>query len=115
MQHRHDEVAVLPLGTRHVDFQPEAKPEQGLGPLAIVDQPVERREERRSPHGPGIRVGMCAPAASIPYNAQRAKPTFRKVRIGLIVREWLDPRIPSPREVPETLRAPAASDNGGAS
>ena len=47
VEEREDEVAVLALRLGDVDLEPEAEAEQLLGAVAVVDELVERRQQRR--------------------------------------------------------------------
>ena len=59
-EEREHVVAVLALRLRHVHLEAVAEAPERLGAFAVVDQPVERREQRGAVgHGPSIASG-CA-------------------------------------------------------
>ena len=70
-----------------------------------MDQPVERREERRAADGPVVGVWMRDPAAFPKLDAERAESRFGEVRVSLVVGKWLDVAVPPAGEIPETLLA----------
>ena len=58
-------VAPAPLRDRHVDLEPVLEAEQRLRDRPVVDEPVERREERGTPGERSIeQLRLDAPAAS---------------------------------------------------
>ena len=80
-QERQDVVAVLALRLRHVHLEAVVEVPERLGAVAVVDEPVERREQRRAiGHRPVGRVGVGVPAAS----SSSRTPCARKRRSASI-------------------------------
>ena len=82
-QDRQDVVAVLALRGRDVHLEPVEEAPERLRPVAVVDEPVERREEGRARgrHGlvVGIRMGEQLPALELrrPASASRRSSISR--------------------------------------
>src|SRR5204862_5699996 len=65
-------VAVLPLRLRDIHLEPVEELEERVRAVAVVDEAIERRQERR-PQGHALvaRVGMGAPFALLEADAER--------------------------------------------
>ena len=80
-----DVVAVLPLRRRDVHLEPVVEVPERLGAGAVVDEPVERGEERRAGRDRrvlGLRV-RDQPAALEPH-AERAEALLREQLLGAV-------------------------------
>ena len=108
VQDRQHEVAVLPFGLRNVDLHAVVEVEERLGSRAVVDQPVERREERRAAHGTVVGIAVCDPATAALLHAERTEPLLGEVGVCLVVRQRLGITVPTLRDVPQALAAVAA-------
>ena len=76
MEHRQDVVAVLPLRGRDVDLELVVEAEQLLRPPAVVDQPVERAEDRGARRERRIEcLGVRVPRAAEALDHRRARAT----------------------------------------
>src|SRR3954451_12661051 len=111
-QDRQHVVAVFALRLRNVHLQPVAEPPQRLGPVAVGDEPVERREEgdavaERRVHG--LRV--CKPAALLQPDALRAEAPVVEDARRLAPAHRLGVGVPALGEVPHAL--PAAPPDDG--
>src|SRR4051812_39736831 len=112
-QDRQHVVAVFALRLRDVHLQPVAEPPQRLGPVAVGDEPVERREEgdavaeRRVR---GLRVREPAAALLEPDTLRAEAPVVEDAR-RLAPAHRLALGIPALGEVPHPLPA-AAPDDG---
>ena len=71
-QDRQDVVAVLALRLRHVHLEPVVEAPERLGAVAVVDEPVERGEERRARSAPARRRRRGC--ASQPALARAGRP-----------------------------------------
>ncbi len=112
VQDRDDVVAVLALRLRHVHLEPVVEAPEELGARAVVDQPVERREERDAVRRDGAvrRVGMHLELAALEPHAERAEAQLVDQRLGLLPRQLLRLRVPALGEVPDALVAAPADD-----
>ena len=110
-QDRQDVVAVLALRRRHVHLEPIAEAEQGLGPVAIVHEPVERRQHR-DPVGHGLvaHLGMRDPLAFLEPDAERTEALLGEATLRLAQGHRLGLGVPALAEVPEALLALTADD-----
>ena len=67
VQRRQDVIAVLPLIPGHIHLQLVLKIEEGRRPVAVVNEPVERREQRRaSGSGSSIVASASGAATQLP-------------------------------------------------
>src|SRR5439155_15810120 len=110
-EQRQDVVAELALRLRHVHLEPVVEAEQRFGSIAVVDEAVERGEERdaiRDGAVSGLR--MCLPAVAGPPYPHRSPQTVLEQPFRLTQRERLGLRIPALGEVPQPLATPAADD-----
>src|SRR5579871_1148763 len=111
-QDREHVVAVLALRLRNVHLEAVAKVPELLGPVAVVDELVERREERhatshRAVFGVGMRIEPAAPQ----LDAACPEQLVVDQALCLAPRDALRLRVPPVREIPEPLLA-APSDDG---
>jgi hypothetical protein len=101
---REDVVAVLALRLGHEHFEPVVEAEQRLRPVAVVDQPVERREQRHPVGDVAVgRVGVRLPAVGRRAHAEGAEPAFSEPALGLPQRQRLGLWEPPVGEVPQSL------------
>src|SRR5262249_12823779 len=85
--------------------------EERLGPVAVVDEAVEGREERHSiRHRAGVDIRMRLPAAVPEPDAERAEALLRVHPLGVAQSNRLHLRIPALREVPEPVPAHPPDD-----
>jgi hypothetical protein len=83
-EEREHVVAVLALRLRDVHLEPVAEVPERLGAVAVVDEAVERREERRAVgHRPVARVGVREPAALLVADAERPEAPLLAPALGL--------------------------------
>src|SRR5437660_10145299 len=72
-KHGKDVVAVLTLPLRHVHLEAVAEVPECLGPVAVLDQPVEGRKHGDALGNWVVRdLRMQMPAAALPPDAERA-------------------------------------------
>src|SRR5438477_735659 len=110
-QDRQHVVAVLPLGFRHVHLEAVAEAEQRPGAITVVDQAVERRQERDAPrHRPVHGVWVGSPLTVLEPDAEGAPTLLAEQPLGLCDRRRLDRWEPALREVPEPVTAAPAHD-----
>ena len=89
-EQREDVVAVLALRGRHVHLEPVAEPEERLGAVAVVDEPVERREQRCALRDwPVDGVGVRAPLAVLAPDAERAETLLGERALRVAERDGL--------------------------
>src|SRR5579859_555795 len=111
LEDREDVVAVLALRRRDVHLEPVEEIPEGLGPVAVVNQPVERRQERDAVGRRAVLgVGMREEPASVEAHAERAKASFLVQAPRLRQRQRLGLGIPAVGEIPDALLAPPADD-----
>src|SRR6266545_4489262 len=111
-QDREDVVAVLALGLGDIHLEPVAEAPQRFGPLAVVDEPVERREKGDPiADGPVVRLGMSQQAPLLEPDTERAEALLREQALGLSDRHALGLGVPARGQVPDSL-AVLATDDG---
>src|SRR6478672_2594491 len=107
-QEREDVVAVLAFRGRDVHLEPVPKAEERFGPSAIVDEAVERREQRDAV-GDGrvahFRVRM--PLALLEPDAERPKALLGQDPLSLAQRHRVCLGVPAIGQVPEPLSVPS--------
>ena len=104
-------VAVLALGGRDVHLEAIAEAEERLGPVAVRDQLVERREQRDPVRDRAVLgVGVGVPPVALEADAARAEAELGEPAVGLAQRDALHVRVPPLGEVPQPLPAAAADD-----
>ena len=87
------------------------KVEQRFRSRPVVDQPVERGEERDAlPDVPSVQVRMRVPYAPYEAHARGAKSLLLEESLGLAQRHGLGLRVPAVGEIPEPLAAAPADD-----
>jgi hypothetical protein len=86
--------------------------EQRFGSVTVVDQPVERRQERHAARDRTTVacLGMRDPAASLETNAEGAEALLPQDAIGFFERDHLCLRVPALRQIPESLAVAAPDD-----
>src|SRR3954464_8726637 len=103
-QDRQDVVAVLPLRLRDVHLEPVEEVPERLGTIAVLDEPVERGEERdTAPDGAGVRVRMGDDPVPAELDALRAKPFLLENPPRLGERQRLGLRPDALGEIPQAL------------
>ena len=84
-------VAVLALRLRHVHLEPVVEVAERLGPVAVVDEPVEGREERDTVGNRGVvDLGMRPPPLARSRTPSARKRFAAKARSAVAQRELLD-------------------------
>src|SRR5205814_10264216 len=108
-QDREDVVASLALGPGHVHLGAVVEVPQRLRAGAVVDEPVEGREERRARGNPAVDgVGVRDPTALLEPHAERAEALLLPERLRLAQGHALRLRIDALGEVPDALLPAAA-------
>src|SRR5215510_3165577 len=103
---REDVVAELALRLRDVHLEPVVEAEQRLGPVAVVDEPVEGGEEGDAVrHGIGAYLGMRLPAAFAEPHSESAEALRGEHSLGVAEGDLLDLRVPAFGEIPQPLSA----------
>src|SRR3954454_1443348 len=106
VEHGQHEVAPLALGGRRVDLQPVAEPEQRLRAVAVAEQVVEGRQERRPAAEIGVKqrlhvLGQHPPVVAEPLHADP---------LGDLRQLVLEPRVAPAREVLADVRRPCRAE-----
>src|SRR5262249_43606154 len=114
-QNGEDVGAVLPLRLGHVHLEPVVEAEQLFGAVAVVDKPVERREEGDTSWNRAVGgIWMRHPFTGLEADAERSEALVGQPPLRLGQRYRLRLGIPTLGEVPETL-SPAPADDGDVS
>ena len=101
---RQDVVAVLALRGRDVHLEPVVEIEERLCPVAIVDEAIERREERHAIGNLGAtHIGVSLPAGLRQPHAERPEALLGEHAVGLAHGHRLGRRIPAFGEIPQPL------------
>ena len=111
-EQRQDVVAVLALRLRDVHLEPVAKAPEGLRPVAVLDEAVERRQHRHAVRDRLVGdVRVCMPLAALQPDAERAKRRRARARARPRATSASRSRARRARaEIPEPVRADAPGD-----
>src|SRR4029450_5659034 len=105
-------VAFFAFRPRAVHLEAVVEVEERLGPVTIVDEPVERGQERDAVRDGVVGyVGMSLPTLLPEPDAERAEALLREGAIGVAQRDSLHVRVPALGQVPQPAAA-GTSDDG---